>query len=690
MRRTGLTAAGTALLATLLVAPSFAHPGHPEHPGEQPPPATSEFEKVVLNDTPGEPIDLAVLPDSRVLHTTRGGDVWLHDPKTGLNTLAGQVDVYSHDEEGLQSIALDPGFDGKKNRWVYLYYAPPMDTPVDDPATPDVNEGDAPATGTPADFAPFKGVVRLSRFQFNGDSLDLGSEQQILDVDQDRGICCHVGGDIESDGYAPLDERPDRNPVFDAQRTSANTDDLRGKVLRITVGRDGSYTVPEGNLFAPGTPGTRPEIYLMGLRNPFRVEYNQRTDELYVADYSPDAGQPDADRGPNGHGKWFVTRQPGNYGWPYCATPALPYTDYDFATGESGAAFDCAAPVNESPNNTGLTELPPVEQPEVWYPGAGSADFPELGTGGVGPMAGPAYHFDRAATRGPRPVAWPRRYDGVPLFYEWTRDYVKGFHVGADGVEIEDVLPGMAFHSIIDMEFGPDGALYVLEYGKGYFGELPDAKLARIDYVGPRGNHSPVPRVAADVTDGQAPLTVSFSSEGTVDPDGDRLRYAWDFDSDGTVDSRRPNPVHTYRTDGVHVASLRVTDVGGRGRGKSASAEIDIVVGNSAPVVEFVTPRDGDAFEFGDVVAFEVRVTDDQPVDCARVRVSYILGHDQHGHPMTSAMGCAGTLRTSLADGHNPDEDNLRGVFVAEYTDPGTDGLPPLSGRAEVVLVPGH
>lgn len=708
-RRAVLAAAAAALFAGLLTAPTAAHPGHPGHPGDGTPPATSDFQKVVLNDSPGEPIDLAVLPDSRVLHTTRGGDVWLHDPRTGRNTLAASLDVYSHDEEGLQSIALDPGFDGRKNRWVYLYYAPPLDTPVDDPATPDVNEGDAPWTGTAEDFAPFKGVVRLSRFRFDGDTLDLGSEQRILDVEQDRGICCHVGGDIvfdaagdlylstgddsnpfESDGYTPIDERPDRNPAFDAQRTSANTDDLRGKVLRITVGEDGSYTVPEGNLFAPGTPGTRPEIYLMGLRNPFRVEYDRRTDELYVADYSPDAGRADPDRGPAGHGKWFVAREPGNHGWPYCVTPDLPYTEYDFATGRSGEPFDCAAPVNESPRNTGLTELPPVQQPDVWYPGAASPDFPELGTGGVGPMAGPAYHFDPRTTRGRHPVAWPEHYDGLPLFYEWTRDYVKGFRVGADGVEIEDVLDGMTFHSIIDMEFGPDGALYVLEYGKGYFGELPDAKLARIDYVGPRGNHSPVPQVSADVTDGQAPLTVAFSSAGTVDPDGDRLRYAWDFDSDGTVDSRRPHPVHTYRSDGVHTATLRVTDVGGRHRGKSASAEIDVVVGNSAPVVEFVTPQEGDEFAFGDLVAFEVRVTDDQPVDCSAVQVTYILGHDQHGHPMTSARGCTGSLRTSLADGHDPEEDDLRGVFVAEYTDSGADGLPPLSGRAEVVLVPGH
>ena len=297
-------------------------------------------------------------------------------PATGLKTLAAKLNVYQHDEEGLQSIALDPNF--ASNRWVYLYYSPPLNTPVDDPATPTVNEGDAPFFGTPADFAPFKGYIQLSRFKWAGSTIDLASEQKILQVPVDRGICCHVGGDIvfdaagnlilatgddtnpfESDGYSPIDEREGRNPAFDAQRSSANTNDLRGKILRITVGANGGYTIPAGNLFVDQNELTRPEIYLMGLRNPFRIEFNQRTGELYVADYSPDAAAPNPLRGPAGHGKWMAVKQPGNYGWPYCATAKLPYIDYDFATGVSGAPFDCGAPVNESPHNTGRRSCRP-------------------------------------------------------------------------------------------------------------------------------------------------------------------------------------------------------------------------------------------------------------------------------------------------------------------------------------------
>ena len=701
--RSGLTVATGAALCLPLLAVTTAATAHEGHDDTPPPPPAGQFQKVTLNDRPGEPVDLAVLPDGDVLHTTRAGVIWHNDSKTGVNSVAGRIPVYLHDEEGLQSIAVDPGYDGKKNTWIYLYYSPPLDTPADDPATASINEGDAPETGTAADFAPYEGHLTVARFRYSGGQVDLGSEQKVLDVPVDRGICCHVGGDIvfdssgnlilstgddtnpfQSDGFVPLDERADRNPAFDAQRTSANTNDLRGKILRITPKAGGGYTIPDGNLFAPGTPKTRPEIYSMGWRNPFRIEIDPDTDDIWVADYSPDARTPDPARGPAGHGKWAVVDEPGNYGWPYCATAELPYTDYDFATETSGEQFDCAAPVNESPHNTGMRELPPVEQPEIWYSYGLSEEFPELETGGIGPMAGPAYQYDRKDTKGRNPVAWPKRYDDTPLFYEWTRDYIKGFHVDDGEVAaVEDVVPDIVTDNPIDMEFGPDGALYVLEYGDGYFAENPDAQLSRIDFVGAGGNHSPVPAIEAEPTAGKAPLAVEFSSAGTTDPDGDtRLRYAWDFDGDGSVDSRSPDASHTYTEDGSYRATLTVTDPGGR----RASTDVDVVVGNQAPVVEFVTPTDDQAFAFGDTVTYEVTVTDDQPVDCSTVTVTYVLGHDTHGHPQTTASGCTGSITTTVPEGHDPATDDLAAVFVAEYTDSGSE--PALTGYAEVVLEP--
>ena len=679
-------------------------------------PPDSEFEKVTLNDEPGEPMDLAVLPDGRVLHATRPGVLWLHDPETGANKVAAEFDVYEHDEEGLQNVALDPNFE--QNKRIFIYYSPPLDTPVDDPLTP-VNEGDAPESGDPEDFEPYEGALRLSTFKWNEglDRLNLNAEKQIMDVPVDRGICCHVGGDIvfdsegnlylstgddtnpfQSSGYTPIDERADRNPAFDAQRTSANTNDLRGKVLRITPdAKKGGYSIPDGNLFGEGTEGTRPEIYAMGFRNPFRIEINKTNDELYVGDYSPDSRNFDPDRGPAGHGKWTIVREPGNYGWPYCATAELPYVDGEFVPGgaptefeSSGEEFDCDNPVNESPNNTGLTELPPVVQPDVWYSFGPSAEFPELGTGGVGPMGGPAYEFDPAQAG---PPAWPEFFDGTPLFYEWTRDYVKEFRLD-DAGNLAEISPAATsvpersllgtlgpargdqrtFDNGMDLEFGPDGALYTLEYGDGFFSENPDAQLARIDYIGPGGNHAPQVQVAADPDAGvEAPLTVEFSSAGTSDPDGDELSYEWYFGDhpQGKVgpnpDSTDPNPTFTYRREGVYLATLKVTDEHGR----SASDYVVITVGNQPPIVEIVAPDDDLEFSFGDAVDYEVEVTDEDPIDCSQVEVEYLIGHDTHTHSQTTAVGCSGTIQTSPIGGHDPAVDDLAGVFLVQYTDPG-------------------
>src|SRR4051812_2398949 len=358
------------LAAALLVAAAVAGP---QSAGAQLPPASKSFEKVTLDDYPGEPMNLAVLPDGRVLHTTRQGEIRIYAPQTGLNTLAAKLDVYQHDEEGLQNVAVDPDF--ARNHWLYVYYSPPLKTPADDSKTPALNEGDAPEYGSPADFAKFKGHLQLSRMKLKGDKVDQKTEQKILKVPVDRGMCCHVGGNIDfdnagnlylstgddsnpfsSDGYAPLDDSPNRNPVFDARRGAGNTNDLRGKILRIRPKAHSSgYTIPKGNLFPKGKAKTKPEIYAMGLRNPYRFAVNRANGDVYVGDYSPDADKPDPARGPAGHGRWMIIKKPANYGWPYCVTPNLAYINYDFATKTSGSPFDCkGGPTNDSPNNTGL------------------------------------------------------------------------------------------------------------------------------------------------------------------------------------------------------------------------------------------------------------------------------------------------------------------------------------------------
>jgi hypothetical protein len=75
-------------------------------------------------------------------------------------------------------------------------------------------------------------------------------------------------------------------------------------------------------------------------------------------------------------------------------------------------------------------------------------------------------------------------------------------------------------------------------------------------------------------------------------------------------------------------------------------------------------------------------------VDCTKVTVAYVLGHDEHGHPLSGTSGCTGTI-TTFVDSSHAGAGNLRAVFNVVYTDvPEDEDVPPLTGDDEVVLTP--
>ena len=151
-------------------------------------------------------------------------------------------------------------------------------------------------------------------------------------------------------------------------------------------------------------------------------------------------------------------RQAGNYGWPYCIGDNKAYVDYDFATGASGPSFDCDAPTNDSPNNTGSQALPPSVPAMIWYPYAPSSQFPELGEGNRTAMAGPFYHFDPTLES---ETKIPIEFDNSLFVYDWSRNWVKELKFDGAGnlLSINPFLSGVSFDSPIDMEVGPEGAL---------------------------------------------------------------------------------------------------------------------------------------------------------------------------------------------------------------------------------------
>ncbi len=98
--------------------------------------------------------------------------------------------------------------------------------------------------------------------------------------------------------------------------------------------------------------------------------------------------------------------------------------------------------------------------------------------------------------------------------------------------------------SPMDMQFGADGSFYLLTYGDGFFNINADAGMYRWDYV--KGQRAPKAVLTTDKTNGPSPLTVNFSSAGSLDEDpGDSIRFEWNF-GDGSPISTEPNPTHTY------------------------------------------------------------------------------------------------------------------------------------------------
>ncbi len=451
-------------------------------------PADSVLRKTSLTmGTLAEPTEMAVLPGGDVLIAQRGGEVVLYRDADRSVRPAGKVAVYakstngSNVEEGLLGLTIDPEF--ATNHFVYLFYSP-ADTTVN----------------------------RLSRFEFDGDSLRMGSETVVLQFFSQREICCHTGGSLAfgpnrllyvstgdnstpfdekgvvyaSHGFSPTDDRPGHEP-YDARRTSANTNDLRGKILRIRVLTNGRYDIPDGNLFPPGTPKTRPEIFVMGNRNPYRISVDQQSGYLYWGEVGPDATDDTiATRGPRGYDEINQARSAGNYGWPLFVGDNYAYHRWDYATGTSGAPYDATAPRNESRNTTGLNALPPARGAFIWYPYGDSHDFPQVGKGGRTAMAGPVYRASMLARR--HDTALPPYYDGKLIVYDWIRNWLKAVTLtpAGDYEAMEPFASKDMFSAPIDVEVGPDGRVYVLEYGKTWFAKNTDAGLSRIEYRGTR------------------------------------------------------------------------------------------------------------------------------------------------------------------------------------------------------------
>lgn len=467
---------------------------------------------------------------------------------------------------------------------------------------------------------------RVGRFTVVGDVANPASEVLVWQ-NPDLAADYHHGGTIRfgADGRLYI--------ATGDQFDSANGQDLgnqHGKILRLHP--DGS--IPADNPFV-GVPGADPAIWAYGLRNPFRFSVDPLDGTIWIGNVGGNntTSWEEIDRGVPG----------ANYGWP------------------------------------------DQEGPECFIASCGGIDFPEF-----------SYRHDDpeywagipqgSVTLGPvyRASAFPAEYQGNLFFGDYANGFLRRLVLDAGGGVVGDVVFDSSpdAGTVVDLEVGPDGALYTVTIGIAYSPPLDDdGAVHRIAFAG-GGNQPPVAVSDATPTEGPAaPLAVQFDSAGTFDPDSGPgpLTYAWTFGDGGT--STDPAPLHTYTARGVYQARLRVSD----GEATTPAAPITITVGN-APVPTISQPAVGTTYRAGDTISFAGSATDaeDGPLGAAAFSWRVLLHHAAHVHPFLGPVNgmTSGSFVVPTA-GHSPE--NTFYEVVLTVTD--ADGLTATASRTIAPVV---
>jgi cytochrome c len=281
-----------------------------------------------------------------------------------------------------------------------------------------------------------------------------------------------------------------------------------------------------------------------------------------------------------------------------------PIPKYDFINNKVGDKLDPAKPVNTSPNNTGLRELPPAQPALIYYPYAVSENFPLVGSSSRCAIGGPIYHRDDFKNP-ERP--FPAYYESKWLMADYSRFWIMAVTLDENGnyKSMERFAPHYNPVQPLDIKFGPSGDLYVLEYGSNTVRSAAESRLVRVEYNA--GNRKPVVQASSTKRGGAVPFSTQLLSKGTTDYDQDKLSYEWKVQGGKEViHEERENPLITLTEPGVYIATLTVRD----SKGESASASIRLIAGNEPPEVKLKYNGNATFFFPGTEIEYEVAVTD--------------------------------------------------------------------------------
>jgi cytochrome c len=591
------------------------HAGTAHMPHISEAPDSSRFTYTKLVSGLDEPMGMAILPNYDIVIAERKGAVrYFNNATKELSTVA-QFNVFSGIEDGLLGVAVDPDF--KDNNWIYFYYG----------------------------VGGEKSVSHLARFEMKGQNLVQDSKKVLLEIPTQRKYCCHSAGYLtfsggllylsigdntnaeEIEGHTPIDERPGRQ-LSDDQAATANSNDYRGKILRIKPEADGTYSIPDGNLFPKDGSLGKPEIYAMGVRNPFRISVDPKTKYLYWGDVGPDT-EVEGSEGKMSYDEINQARKPGFFGYPYFLGDNEVFPDYDFATKKEGPGKDPQKPVNDSPHNTGIRELPPAEPAFIWYGKGPSKKYPLVGKGGASAMAGPVYYSDLYSNA---PYKLPEYYNGKLFIFEWIRKWIMAVTMDAHGnyVSMEPFLPQLKVVAPIDMQIAPDGAIYLLAYGTNWFARNTDSGIIRVEYA--EGNRNPIAAVSTGRTIAAAPFTATLSAKGSRDYDAaDKLTYEWKI---GAKKLSGEDIKYTFTKPGVYNVVLTVSDQNG-GKG---TATTEFKIGNTPPDVRITTKANRSFYWDNAPFDYNIQVNDQEDGQIKREKIHAGFNYLAFGKDLAGAL----------------------------------------------------
>ncbi|MBE1484730.1 PQQ-dependent sugar dehydrogenase [Plantactinospora soyae] len=591
------------------------------------------FQEQVVFSGLTEPTNIEFAPDGRVFVAEKGGRVKvfadLADPTPTVFADLSRI-VHNQWDRGLLGLALPADFPA--NPWVYVLYtydAPPGQTaPVWNDVCADANNGRCLVTG------------RLSRLRAGGDVMT-GTEQ-VLIQDWCQQYPSHSVGDLRfgADGmlYASAGDgasfsavdygqlgRP-ANPCGDppggtmtppgAQggalrsqdvRTTADPTNLDGAVLRLDPATGAAAA---GNPLIASADLNARRIVAHGTRNPYRFTIRPGTNEVWLGDVGWN-GWEEIDRVVD------PTAAVTNLGWP-CYEGAGRMASYDNANLNLCETL-----------YTGAGQTAPYY---TYNHGAAVVPGETCGSGGDA-VSGLAFYPGSGGS-------YPAAYAGALFFADYSRGCIWAMRPGTAGglpnpANIQTF--GQAAAGPVDLAVGPGGELY--------YADMAGGTVRRIRYF--PGNQPPTAVISATPTSGPAPLTVAFDGTGSTDPDpadAGRLRYAWDFTSDGTVDATTPTTSFRYPENGSYTATLTVTDT----LDVSASGTVRIQPGNGAPTAVLDTPGPGTQWRVGETLTFSGHATDPQqgtlPASALswRLRMQHCESVDNcHTHPVREWSGVA-------------------------------------------------